>query len=213
MPRKLLAIAVTVVLAAALASADPGATPRPDRPVERRHRTFLFGGPRAFLGVTTLDITPELRAFYGAPKEEGVVVASVAAGSPAAAAGVKVGDVITRVEGHAVASPWELADELGGRKKGDRVTLDLVRDRSPRKVEATLGERDEQEMDLAEEMAGGWRGPMVFRLPRVEKMDEVFRSPEWKKQLDGVDECDRVRKQLESVEQRLKALEQKLASK
>lgn len=211
MPRKLLAIAVTVVLAAALASADPGATPRPDRPAGPRHRTFLFGGPRAFLGVTTLDITPELRAFYGAPKEEGVVVASVAADSPAAAAGVKVGDVITRVEGHAVASPWELADELGGRKKGDRVTLDLVRDRSPRKVEATLGERDEEEMDLAE--GDGWRGPMVFRLPRIEKMDEILRSPEWKKRLDGVDECDRVRKQLESVEQRLKALEQRLASK
>ncbi|HET9792988.1 MAG TPA: PDZ domain-containing protein [Thermoanaerobaculia bacterium] len=200
-------------LMAALASAaptwaGPGTTLSPERPAGRQ-RVWLIGGPRAFLGVTTLDITPELRVFYGAPKDEGVVVASVASGSPASSAGVHVGDVITRVDGHSVSSPWELADELGGRKKGDRVSLDVVRDRSPRKLEATLAEREAPEMDAAEGMLRGFRGPMLH-LPRVEKWDEMLRTPEWEGRLDGLDECERVRKRLETVEERLKALEQKL---
>ncbi len=202
-------VLAVAVASASLAAAGPAAATSPDRPAVRRTRLWLMGGPRAFLGVTTLDITPELRAFYGAPKEEGVVVGSVAAGSPAAAAGVKVGDVITRVDGHAVSSPWELADELGDHKKGDRVALDVVRDRAPRKLEVTLAQREEPGMDAAQKMVRDFRGPMLA-LPRMEKFDEMLKSPEWQGRLESLDECERVRKRLEAVEERLKALEQKL---
>jgi hypothetical protein len=204
-----------LLLAAALAPAVPAAAandpaiPRSDRPAAKRPRVWLIGGPRTFLGVTTLDITPELRAFYGAPKEEGVVVSSVAPESPAAAAGVKVGDVITRVDGHPVASPWELADELGGHKKGDRVALDVVRDRSSRKLEATLAQREEPEMEAEREMVRGFRGPMLA-LPKMAQFDQMLKTPEWQGRLESLDECERVRKRLEAVEERLKALEQKL---
>jgi hypothetical protein len=204
----------TLILAAALvpaALAAGGNAPAtaPDRPEENRRVVWVIGSSRAFLGVTTLDVTPELRTFYGAPKDEGVVVSSVAPGSPAAAAGVKVGDVITRVDGHAVASPWELAGELGSRKKGERVALDVVRDRSPRKLEATLTQRDEPEMDAAQTMGQGFRGPIVA-LPKIAEFGQMMKTPEWQGKLESLDECERVRKRLEAVEERLKSLEQKL---
>jgi len=205
--RFLVLFLAAVLPSAALAGGNDAANPRSGP--AKRPRVWVIGGPRTFLGVTTLDITPELRTFYGAPREEGVVVASVAPDSPAAAAGVKVGDVITRVDGHAVSSPWELADELGDRKKGDRVALDVVRDRSPRKLEATLAQREQPEMDAAEQMVQGFRGPMLA-LPKMAEFGQMLKTPEWQGRLEGLDECERVRKRLEAVEERLKALEQKL---
>jgi membrane-associated protease RseP (regulator of RpoE activity) len=207
MRHRFVSLGLAAVLAsAALAAAGPASSTSPDRPGQKQRRVWLIPGPRGFLGVTTLDITPELRTFYGAPKEEGVIVSSVGPDSPAAAAGLKVGDVITRVEGHPVSSPWELSDELGSRKKGDRITIDVVRERAPRKLEATLTEREEVEMDAAREML---RGPMLA-MPKIAQFDQMMKTPEWQGRLEGLDECERVRKRLESVEERLKALEQKL---
>jgi membrane-associated protease RseP (regulator of RpoE activity) len=209
MRRTFSAAILAMLLAGVPALAETGATAAPPRR-ERERRVVWIGGPRAFLGVTTLDVTPDLRAFYGAPKDSGVLVASVEPGSPAASAGIRVGDVITRVDGRSVDSPWGLADELGDHKKGDRVSIEVVRDRSTRKIDATLAERDESEGDLAERMAVDMRKiPML----RVQKMEKVFRTPEWKARLDGLDECDRVRKRLEAVEERLKVIEQSLPRK
>ena len=208
MRRTFSAAILATLLAAAAAGGEPG-TPAPARRVRER-RVVWLGSPRAFLGVTTLDATPDLRAFYGAPKESGVLVASVESGSPAASAGIRVGDVITRVDGHAIDSPWGLSDELGDHKKGDHVSIEVVRERSTRKLDATLAERDEPEGNLAERMAVDMR---KIPMPRLQKMEEVFRSPEWKMKLDGLDECDRVRKRLEAVEERLKVIEQSLPRK
>ena len=61
-------------------------------------------GRRGFIGVTLLEITPELRAHFGAPKDAGVLVSDVRADTPASKAGVEVGDVITSVDGKRVES-------------------------------------------------------------------------------------------------------------
>jgi hypothetical protein len=44
-------------------------------------------------------------------------------------------------------------------------------------------------------------------------MEHFFKTPEWQAKLGDITECDRVRKRLEEVEARLKALEEKLHSK
>jgi len=210
--RFLTLILTAALVPAALAAGGNAPATASDRPEENRKVVWVIGNSRAFLGVTTIDVTPELRTYYGAPKEEGVVVSSVAPGTPAAAAGVKVGDVITRVDGHAVSSPWELAEALGSHKKGDRVALDVVRDRSPRKLEATLAQREEPEMDAAQNMARGFRGPIIA-LPKMAEFGQMMKTPEWQGRMESLDECERVRKRLEAVEERLKSLEQKLPGK
>jgi S1-C subfamily serine protease len=91
---------------------------------------------RGRLGVTAQDLTPELAAYFGV--KSGVLVASVAAASPAAAAGLRAGDVITSVDGRSVSSAAELIRALPA---GDNreVSLTLVREKKEMTVRATLG--------------------------------------------------------------------------
>ncbi|HEY3090511.1 MAG TPA: trypsin-like peptidase domain-containing protein [Jatrophihabitantaceae bacterium] len=72
--------------------------------------TIHIGNP-AFLGVSLQD------------SASGAVVASVAAGTPAASAGLQVGDVITSVDGKSVSSAQSLATTIAGHHPGDRISL------------------------------------------------------------------------------------------
>ena len=59
-------------------------------------------------------------------------------GAAAAKAGVKVGDVILKVDGEPVAGPIELAENIGARSPGDTVSLLLLRGEKERELEVTL---------------------------------------------------------------------------
>lgn len=86
--------------------------------------------------------TTEARPFLGVLLEEsesGVVVSQVTEGSAAADAGLKAGDVITAVNGTAVASVTEVADAIKALAVGDEVTIDVTRAGETVSVTATLG--------------------------------------------------------------------------
>lgn len=100
------------------------------------------GGKAGFLGVMLTPMTAELRTHEGVPESAGVLVSRVIADSPAARAGLQVGDVVTAVDGAAVASPHDLARAIGGRKDGDLVTLELWRGGAVQNLTATVEERE-----------------------------------------------------------------------
>lgn len=79
------------------------------------------------LGIVALQISPELRAHLGAPRDRGVLVDAVRPDSPAARAGLRVGDIVTDVDGDATKSASDVLDALTDRKNGDEVTLVAVR--------------------------------------------------------------------------------------
>jgi S1-C subfamily serine protease len=89
-------------------------------------------------GQTTPDeqATPDMTATSGA------VVRTVAEDSPAAAAGLEPGDVITAIDDEAVDGPQALVDAVAARKAGDSVTLTVTRtdQNEPLKIEVVLGE-------------------------------------------------------------------------
>ena len=62
-------------------------------------------------------------------------------GSPAAAAGVLVGDVLVEFDGHAVESPEDLLDLLVGDRVGREARLRLLRGNKTTDVAVTVGER------------------------------------------------------------------------
>ena len=68
---------------------------------------------RGWLGVATQALTPALAKQFGLADSNGALVASVVAGSPAAAAGIAPGDVIVRWNDHATNDPMELATGRG----------------------------------------------------------------------------------------------------
>jgi Do/DeqQ family serine protease len=68
------------------------------------------GGPivRPWLGASGQTVTPELARSLGLPRPEGVLIRDVAPDGPAAAAGLRRGDVVLAVDGHVVDGPEEL---------------------------------------------------------------------------------------------------------
>jgi len=95
---------------------------------------------RGYLGVAGQPVRlPETQLADG--REEALLVVGVTSGSPAAAAGVLVGDVIVALDGQAVQSPEDLLDLLLGDRVGRQVTLRVLRAGKATELRVTVGER------------------------------------------------------------------------
>ena len=88
-----------------------------------------IGSGSGYLGVDITTLTPALRQQYGFTPTEGVVILSVNAGSPAAAAGLVQGDVIVAVNGTTVTSADQLQKIIGDAKPGQQRHDHLLRGR------------------------------------------------------------------------------------
>ena len=64
---------------------------------------------RPTLGVSAQDLSGQLGSYFGAPDGQGVLVTDVRAGSAGEKAGLKAGDVITKLDGEPVHNVDELA--------------------------------------------------------------------------------------------------------
>jgi S1-C subfamily serine protease len=92
---------------------------------------------RGRLGVQVETLGDQLAAYFGAT-DGGVLVSSVTADSPAAKAGLKAGDVITKVNGTAVKDAPDVIREIAELGDTTTVTLDIVRDKKATTLTATL---------------------------------------------------------------------------
>jgi len=113
-----------------------GAKPCPEN-VPFRHFEGFFQHPSR-LGVQLQDMTPELREFLHAPKEHGVLVVRVNRGSPAEKAGLRVGDVITSLDGAAIDETPAIVHAVLSAEKDAKLALEVVREGKKRALEATL---------------------------------------------------------------------------
>lgn len=98
---------------------------------------------RGFLGVQISDITQELKEEKELPNIKGVYVSKVIEDGSASKAGVKDGDVITKIGSKEVNSVAELQEEVGKRRPGDKVAV-TVRDKKGNETvkEIVLRNRD-----------------------------------------------------------------------
>jgi putative serine protease PepD len=93
----------------------------------------------AFIGVEITSMTPELQQQYKFKVSEGAVVMSVIAGTGAATAGVKQGDIIVGVNGQRITSAQDITSVLSSLRPGDTITLQLVRGTKHFSLKVTLG--------------------------------------------------------------------------
>ena len=97
----------------------------------------------AWLGVVTQAVDDDLREGLNL-KDDGVLVNSVADESPAAKAGIRVGDVIVSLNGAPVDSPEALQDAVRAANAGAKVQVEIVRDTKRQTIPVTLGERPDR---------------------------------------------------------------------
>jgi C-terminal processing protease CtpA/Prc len=88
----------------------------------------MLGVERGRIGLEVQPMTPELREHFGAPEDRGLLVVRVAAGRPAARAGVEVGDVLLEAGGAPLGEPFDLVRAVARPAAGEKLELVLLRD-------------------------------------------------------------------------------------
>jgi serine protease Do len=106
---------------------------RAELDIEGFQRSFPFSARRR-VGIEVQPLSSQLASFFGV--SDGLLVATVAAGSPAAAAGVKAGDVVTAANGRPVRVVDDLVNEVS--RASGTVTLSIVRDRKELSLGVTV---------------------------------------------------------------------------
>ena len=82
---------------------------------------------RGQLGVQAQALTPELAAAFDVPPSEGVVITEVIRGSPAAAAGIRTGDILRRIDDQEIRNVQDMRRILGLLRIGREVEIELAR--------------------------------------------------------------------------------------
>jgi len=94
---------------------------------------------RGYLGVAVVPLSPEVGRSLGLSSQRGAVVADVVPRSPAAAAGIREGDVIVSYQNAPIQGPSELTRRVGGTPPGSKVDLKIAGSGGERTVSVTLG--------------------------------------------------------------------------
>ena len=160
---------------------------------DQPHRFALRVGP--YLGAVVTSLNKDLAAYFDMKEDQGLLVLEVLSETIADKAGLKAGDVITKINGDKVASREDLRDALADLDSGQEFKISIVRHGKTQRLDAQL------ESD--------WRGALPhlgtpFRYwPGVPPiwLDESFKD-------DLRQELDKLRDELKDLRQELKGLRQ-----
>ncbi len=187
-------------------------------------------GSYAYLGVELTSLTPELRRHFGVPADAGVMVGGVEEDSPAAAADLSVGDIITRFDGEDVESGSHLARLVRQRDPDDEVVLEYWRDGEMAAAAVTLDERQRCGFDLSHVIDLDLGHIDLDNLPRFEQLlelhefdgeamekameraREAFSHQDWDSHLERLRDVDlsEIEERLHEVMERLHELEEEI---
>lgn len=214
-PRPGLAFLAFLVLAAGPLGAAPPKAPKPPAPPESPAVDVdvevdeepeglpaivrVVHGSGSFIGVHLTELSPELREHFGAPQGAGVMISSVDADSPAAKAGLKVGDVVTKAGGSLVSRASDLSRAVRETEAGGKLSLAIVRDKTPTTLEVAVAARKGR---VREVHVGDWGLPQAWNL----------RIPEFDQERFGR-QMERLKEKLAALEAKMKELEKRFSAK
>lgn len=109
---------------------------------------------RGKIGVLVQDVGQQLADSFGLDRPRGAIVSQVEAGGPAAAAGVRSGDIILAVDSQVIERSGQLSAYVSRVKPGGRVVLEVWRDRASRRLTVDIVELKEGRVVAADEGGG-----------------------------------------------------------
>ncbi len=112
---------------------------------------------RRYLGATLGEMNKELAEAWGAKDGYGLLIAAMDENGPAKKAGLKVGDIVLKADGRKVETINELSEMLQDKKKGDKIKLEIVREKRTLTLDVAVAE-DERTGNflLRESKSGSW---------------------------------------------------------
>ena len=154
-----------------------------------------FLSQRGFLGVSLTDLSPELREYFQVDHEHGVLVSRGEEDSPADDAGVRVGDVITMVDGDDVRSGQDISRAVREKDEGDAIDMEVWRDGRPQTLTAIAAEREKIQIDLSG-LTTTLEGLHIEGLDGLEHLGEM----DWTTYMDTSTINETVREAMESLD-------------
>ena len=95
---------------------------------------------RPYMGVRWIWITPDLASRYGVPLDQGVLISDVLPGGPADVAGIRKGDIITRIMGQTIDAENPFRNLIFQYDPGEPVRFELYRNGETTEAELILTE-------------------------------------------------------------------------
>lgn len=93
---------------------------------------------RPWIGVSSQPVTADIADSLGLDRPQGVLLQEVAAGSPAARAGLKTGDVVTKIDGFAVDDPQSMRYRMATKGVGNTAEVTYLRNGQAGAVQVAL---------------------------------------------------------------------------
>ncbi len=142
---------------------------------------------RAHLGVQMQDVTPELASAFNLNSDKGAVVTRILEDSAADKAGLKVGDVITAIDGYKLVNADTLRNSIGLLVVGQTIKLDILREGKAKQLTATVKETKQAiaQASVHPKLSGATFGDIEPSSPYYKQIDGVMiysvvtNSPAW----------------------------------
>jgi len=132
-------------------------------------------GDKPYLGVYLQQLNKDLAAYFKVDKEDGVLITEVEEDSPAEVAGVKPGDILTKIDNESVESPDDAMEIIGEFEPEEEVKITIIRS----------GKEKTMTVELDESTSSSFRSSKIFVSPRsknfkihVPEIDNVRRIRE-----------------------------------
>jgi len=155
-----------------------GQTPETKKDAEKAPKTFAFSfdGGGSYLGVQTQEVNKDNFAKFGLKDVRGVAIEKVMENSPAAAAGLQVGDVIIKFNGEDVTGARKLTRLVGEVDPDHQARITVLRGGREQDVTATL---DKRKMPAFENGNFEMAAPMgKFEMPDMKDMPDFKNLPQ-----------------------------------
>jgi len=99
---------------------------------------------RGWLGIEVQEITPDLAESFHLKDTQGVIIAGILRNGPAALAGLRPGDVVTKINDKPIENTKQVMNTIAGIKPDHSIRLSIIRQGKNMDIDAKVGQRPEQ---------------------------------------------------------------------